>query len=463
MAKYWVKSEMPASSATFAGRRNSAVHATRKPSGWLFLGCTILGAVIWLVSRSSTAPTSPSGPIPATFFGLQMHKPTITDGQPWPTVPFGAGRLWDSGVSWAELNKAQGVYDWQILDKWLIKYHEHGVDDLLYTFGRVPRWASSKPDDSNCAFPEPGSCDPPEDLKTDGTGPNQHWKDFVTALANHNKTGMAAHIRYWELWNEPYNHGQWTGTNAQLLRMARDARSIFLTADPSAVIVSPSSYMKTAKAQDWMEGYLRDGGEESADVIAVHGYVNNGKPGVYPNAAEIVSAVKTLRELMRSEKPIFDTEASWGRASTMGFEGNDEFESGFLAQFYLLQWSAGVSRFYWYAWNNQQFGTLWSPDPSDPTRPGHVHAAAIAYKQIYNWMVGATMNPACSASGDGIWSCGLTRPGSYEALVVWSVNGDKSYAPNARFKKLDDLSGNTSAITGARVNISFRPVLLRNQ
>lgn len=454
---------MPALSTRLVCKGISSVHSKRKVGWWFVLSLGIIGILIWMGLRSSATAPGPNGPIPATFFGLQMHKPMVTDGQPWPTVPFGAGRLWDSGVSWTEVNKSPAVYDWEILDKWLAKYHEHGVDDLLYTFGRVPQWASSKPNDSSCGFRGNGSCDPPNDLKPDGTGPNQHWKDFITAIATHSKSSPGAHIRYWEIWNEPYNEGQWTGTNAQLLRMAHDARSILLAVDPGAVIVSPSSYTRTPKAQEWMENYLHDGGEESADIIAFHGYVNNGKQGVYPNAAEIISAIETLRKMMKGEKPIFDTEASWGRASAMGFEGNDEFESGFLAQFYLLQWSAGVSRFYWYAWNNEQFGTLWSPDSGDPSRPGHLHAAATAYKQIYNWMVGATMNPPCSATGGGIWTCGLTRPGGYEALVIWSASGDKSYAPNARFKKLDDLNGNTSAIIGGKVTIGFKPVLLHNQ
>ena len=442
-------------------------HFKRKVGWWSVIGCGLVGTLIWLALRSSAAAPGPSGAVPASFFGLQMHKPMVLAGQPWPTVPFGAGRLWDGGVSWAEVNKSQGEYDWELLDKWFAKYHEHGVDDLLYTFGHVPRWASSKTNDSGREFRGNGSGEPPNDLKPDGTGPNQHWKDFVSAIAAHNKSSLGAHIRYWEIWNEPYNEPQWGGTNAQLIRMARDARSILLSADPSAVIVSPSSYMKTPKHQHWMEKYLQDGGGESADVIAFHGYVNNGRAGVYPEAAEILSAVETLRRLMKREglesKPIFDTEASWGRASTMGFEGNDEFESGFLAQFYLLHWSAGVSRFYWYAWNNEQFGTLWTPEAGDPSRAGHLHEAATAYKQIYNWMVGATMNAPCSAAGDGVWTCGLTRPGGYEAVAVWSLSGNKSYSSNPRFKKADDLSGSTSSITGGKVNIGFKPLLLHNQ
>ena len=87
-------------------------------------------------------------------------------------------------------------------------------------------------------------------------------------------------------------------------------------------------------------------------------------------AADIIPATDALRQMMQgrelSSKPVFDTEASWGRASTMGFEADEDFEAGFLAQFYILHRSAGIERFYWYAWNNQEFGTLWSPDPADP-------------------------------------------------------------------------------------------------
>ncbi len=442
------------------------IHAPRTAGFWSVLVCCIIAASVWLGLRSSAAAPGPTGPVPPTFFGLQMHKPTAIN-QPWPTIPFGAGRLWDSGVSWSEVNPSKGVYDWDLLDKWLTNYHEHGIDELLYTFGRVPQWASSKPNDSNCAFQGKGQCDPPDDLKPDGTGANQHWKDFVAAIAAHSKNSRGAHIRYWEIWNEPYMEHQWTGTTAQLLRMAEDARSIILGVDPNAVIVSASSAMKTPKEQQWMENYLREGGGKPADVIAFHGYIHTGKPGVYPVAADILPAVAALRKMMdeygQASKPIFDTEASWGRASVMGFEADDDFESGFLAQFYLLQWSAGVSRFYWYAWNNEQFGTLWSPDESEPTRPGHLHQAGATYEQLYNWMIGATMNSPCSATGDGIWTCGLTRPGGYEAVVVWSTSGNKSYAPNPRFKKLRDLNGNSTAISVRQVSIGFKPVLLQSE
>ena len=81
--------------------------------------------------------------IPAAFMGMGMHGGIITR-QPWPSETFGALRLWDSDVSWANANLAPGVYNWTALDKWLAKASLHNVD-TLYTFGRTPAWASSNP------------------------------------------------------------------------------------------------------------------------------------------------------------------------------------------------------------------------------------------------------------------------------------------------------------------------------
>ena len=421
------------------------------------------------VAGGTDADTAPNGPIPATLFGMHMHKPMIEDNEPWPTVPFGAGRLWDTGTYWAEINTGNGKYDWDLLDKWLAKFHEHGIDDLLYTFGRMPQWVSSRPNDSDCAKAGSvkgiGSCGPPNDLKPDGTGTNQHWRDFVTAIATHSKNSRTSHIRYWEIFNEPNQEKQWKGTNAQLIRMAKDAREIILGIDPHALIVTPTGSLKFH--QDVMEEYLHDGGGKNEDIVAVHGYVHNGKPGSYPATADIIPGVQFLHKLMAdrglASLPIFDTETGWGPAANMGFEDDDDFQSGFLSQFYFLHWSQGISRLYWYCWNNGKLGTLWSPDPTNRSGPGRVHKAAGAYEQTYKWMVGATMNQLCSQSGDGIWTCGLTRPGGYEALAVWSTSGTKSYAANAKFKKFRDLDGNTTAITGGKVNIGFKPILLQNQ
>jgi hypothetical protein len=105
---------------------------------------------------------------------------------------------------------------------------------------------------------------------------------------------------------------------------------------------------------------------------------------------------------------------------------------------------------------------LWSPDPSDSAKAGSAHKAALAYEQIYRWMVGARMQPRCTSTS-GVWTCGLKREGGYDGLLVWSATGDQTYAPDGDYKKVRDLSGNTRAIGGKKVNIGFEPILLQNQ
>src|SRR5262249_4600144 len=141
------------------------------------------------------------------FFGMQMEK-AIMLGEPWPVDHFSGTRLWDSGVAWPLLNPAPGVYNWSLLDAWINASQKHGVD-LIYTFGRVPQWASSDPND-NPGFPacanNPGACYPPKDLNLDGSGTDQIFKNFVSAIVKH----ANGRIKYWEIWDEASNPMRWT-------------------------------------------------------------------------------------------------------------------------------------------------------------------------------------------------------------------------------------------------------------
>src|SRR6202043_2962748 len=125
---------------------------------------------------------------------------------------------WITGTSWGDLNPAPSVYDFSNLDVWIATAQAHNAD-IVYTFGETPAWASSSPTTVCGTNGSPnGSCAPPNDLNADGTGSNQHWKDFVTAVV----TRAAGKIKYWEIWNEPTVVGYWQGTNPQMLRLAQD-------------------------------------------------------------------------------------------------------------------------------------------------------------------------------------------------------------------------------------------------
>ena len=407
--------------------------------------------------------------IPPTLFGMEVHiRPQPV---PWPAVPIGSIRLSDNLISWAQINKSDGNYDWRQLDEKLADLKAHDIDDVLYTFRLTPSWASSKPTD-NCArgaasglvglAAMPGECDPPADLNPDGTGADKHWKDFVGAIALHNKnSSKTAHITYWEIWNEPHNDFFWTGTFDQMMRMARDASAVIKSINPDAVILSPSVGLDVGKSVKWITGYLSAGGGDYADIIAFHGYVHSGRLGIYPSATDLVSRLNSFRNILakygQSSKTLWDTEASWGNAKGMGFEDEDS-QAAFLAQFYLLHWSQGIPRLYWYAWNDGLVGTLWVPDPTDPSDPGRLTKAAIAYKQLFNWLRGSTMTERCSQKGS-LWICGLSEADGHTAQIVWASREEENYSPNALPMKMRDLDGNVSTVS-AGIKVNTKPVLL---
>lgn len=403
--------------------------------------------------------------VPATLFDMHMTG-GITGQEPWPVDSFAGMRLWDSDVAWSQLNPGPGVYDWRLLNIWMNHAEQNDVD-ILYAFGRTPTWASSKPNDVDCAN-EPGSCDPPNDLNSDGTGPNLHWKNFVTAIATHS----GGRIHYWEVWDEGPNKGtsgqgtgRWKGTIKQMIRMAQDARTIILSIDPTAVILAPSGDITAQTDLTWFSQYFAAGGGRYADVMSFHGYVQ-GLKGL-PVPENLLTFVQKFRTLLNryklGKKPLWDTEGSWGVSSQSGLKDAD-MQAGFVARFYLMHYMAKVARFYWYEWDNTLAGTLWNPNTGVLLKPG------IAYGTVYtDWMVGRTV-AACSNKGT-VWTCGITGASGYQAQAVWDTskscsNGKCTYSKytvDPVYVQYETVYGQINQITGSTVNIGYLPILLQNQ
>ncbi|HEY1679052.1 MAG TPA: hypothetical protein VGG04_15150 [Candidatus Sulfotelmatobacter sp.] len=388
--------------------------------------------------------------VPATFFGMSAHDGVLF-GTPWPTMAITGMRLWDSHVAWGQLNTAKGVYNWSDLDDWTSKSSSHGTT-LVYTFGWTPGWASSKSSDSSCDMAK-GACDPPSDLNSDGTGSDQHFIDFLTAISKH-----APSITYWEMWNTPHDIKQWTGTYAQLVRMTQDANTYIKKNIKSAQIISPAngqlSYTypnANCTMADRLGSFLAAGGTKYIDIVGLHTY--------YDTVPEhIVGVVQCYQSVMATYKistmPIWSTEGAWGLDSALSGGTN---QAGFLSRLYLLLWSSGVARHYWYDWNDQRTGTL--------EANGKANTAGTAYTQVESWMKGRTMNTLCAETkSSGIWTCGFSGSGGYAAQAVWHPGSNKSYTAPTKYKNYLDLSGTKHTIkSGATVTVGVEPILLQNQ
>jgi len=167
--------------------------------------------------------------------------------------------------------------------------------EVMFTFGKVPSFYSSNTGSGLCSPNPDGSCFPPTDLASDGTGLNKHWRLFVTALAQHVSglsTSTYAIPGYFETWNEANSTGMWQGANAQLVRLMDDAACILKgTGTITALSVSCSSasgflvkgVLTSAKVLQpcvstpsavtfWNSYYGTAGATDNADIIGVHTY-----------------------------------------------------------------------------------------------------------------------------------------------------------------------------------------------
>jgi hypothetical protein len=471
------------------------------------------GAPCALQAPSSSSPTATLGLVqPATtnaFMDLHVGNPTLlTNGS--VSVPYGSLRLWDTGTGWAQINSSPGVYDFSANLDGFVSAAPSGVD-LLYNLARTPNWASSNPGDSSCAyntndFPNGGGngqCWAPKDLNNDGSGTDQDWINWVTAVAQRNAGQYGNKIKYFEIWNEWNIPKFWQGTPAQLARMEQDARcivggpplgftckengSVFpsgMGINAAAKIVTPSPVGAFQNDLNSVATNLSDffgtkvggiGGGTFSDVIGFHGYVGTtASSGVCPSPEDVNTVVDDLNNTVLSFpteaalKPWFNTEGGWSKASEEGFT-DPHRQAAFLARYFLLQRSLGVDRVYWYRWDatNTYGGALW-------TSSGGPTEAASAWSEVNHWIIGKTLISACTANtpggGSTVWSCGLTS-GAWKGLAVWDAGQDctttscptSSFTvPAGGYTEYLDLAGNKNTVSGGTVPVGAKPILLEN-
>jgi hypothetical protein len=392
-----------------------------------------------IVANISTSVAGYNGPIPSTLFGLHY-----INAASWPAIYFGAqGKM--PGTTWPTLEAASGQFNWTRLDLLVASAKAHGIG-VMYSSAGAPQWAVAN---SSTCTPDPFSGLP---TCTGNVVNLADWDAFVTALV----TRYRGQIQIYELWNEPQN--SFSGTVPQMVALTQHEHDIIRTLDPSATILSPSI---VSWGYQYMDSYFAAGGTLDVDGIAFHSY-----PDPTNDIPETItgSLISTLRTVMTkyglANKPMWDTEGSWGYASA-GAITDPTLRAAFVARHYLLHWSMGISRFYWYCWDDPNIGTLSTPGAA-PSQP------AIAYQQVYAWMHGAVLAQPCSDNGasspyHAIYSCELTRSGGSAMLAVWNTEGDSTYTAPTQYLHYRDLSGNVSSVpSNHQVTIGVKPILLEN-
>ena len=373
------------------------------------------------------------GPVPKQYFGLTVQDFREVE----PVVLFGTVRTWDAfdggwnhtpGLDWAHIETRRGVYDFGAVDRYLDWAEKHHAE-VIYTFGRTPQWASAMPD--RMSADGVGECGAPARMKD--------WDDFVLALATH----VHGRVSAWELWNEPNDPASYCGDVATMVRMARDARTILKRVDAHAQVLSPGVVSDGGPA--WLASFLNAGGREAIDVVAFHGYWSG-------TAEDVIGVVARYKELAQG-KPLWDTEASWaGRNGGRGGLTHADEQAAFVAKYEVLQWSLGVERFVWYAYDGQEiWGRLWSRE-KELLQDGH------AYEEAYEWMVGATLEEPCREDEQGTWRCPF-RYARGRRMMIWNSTRELTVTADPWFRQVKFLDG-LSRTSFNQEKIGNMPILL---
>jgi len=459
---------------------------------------TATQALALTVNSSTGGGNSP----PATFFGFSWN---YTAGGTWPTVSYGMQRFWDSpGTQWPDINTASGVFDFTLLDSDLALAYSKGTMEGLYTLARTPTWASSDPTDTSCGYTTglgggDGECDPPNDLDSDGSGTNAIWKAWITAIATHvNSSGYTAthaHIKYWEIWNEPDTTHFWVGSIAQLARLTEDANCIITgrgvihengngtatpctatAIDPTAQIVMSSAHAK-GSALDYGQNELYCNNSPSGlqlpcpnppnaiatavDIINFHMKPGNetGKNCPAPTLCTPESALQWYFSNIRSilqpaelAKPLWNGEAQYSSTGFINAYADPDMAASFMPRFYLLNWTLGLNGMAWY----------YAAASAEPVE------AQTSYQQTYNWLVDASLVTPCAASGT-VWSCTI-QTGGTQHLIMWDTsqscsNGSCTTANQKVASQWTQYQDMTTAstpinISGNIVPVGIKPVVL---
>jgi hypothetical protein len=408
------------------------VSAFAKVSGLAAL--MLAGALLWAICTSGDTTVTLAGnpaPVPATLFSLNILFHPLTK-VPWPAAPFVGWRM--SHVNWPDLEPQKGNWYFTLLDRYVDWGQQHHVQ-ILMALTYTPQWASSTPDAKTDS--QPGISGVPRDM--------EDWRNFVRTVG----TRYKGRIQQYEIWNEPNRPQSWAGDVDTMIAMTRDASSILKEIDPANMIVAPAP--EEEKGLPWLNEFLRKGGGQYVDVISYHFYVGPNPPEA--QAALIHKVRRAMDEYHVSDKQLWDTEAGWHDPRPFP---SDELAAAYVARSFILHWAAGVSRLYWYAWDNHAWTSLELTEKDNTT----LRPAGKAYGAIESWLTGTVVNN-CIGSSQGTWVCELHRNGTAQH-IVWNTSGNRSFPIPSDWQssQVISLAGDAGETQGSSAVIGVQPVLI---
>ena len=374
------------------------------------------------------------GTIPASLFG--MHAPP--DSGYVPSVKYGYLRLWDSAVSWADLQPASGTYNWTKLDDALRFAQKAGVS-VMYVLGRTPQWARPDSQKDDVAAP-------PADASTAGA--------FISALCQHVKSAGLPAITSYEAWNEGNLKSYWTGTPEQLAAVTKSVYDAVKGCEPSSQVLAASGAMRLANpVKTAYVPYLQALGKLGwpIDGYTVHDYPD-GQSGPNERVTLLATFKGALSNAGAPVKAVYDTELNYGLAGpspTPGRQITGDEAMGAISRAYIDSVRYGVDSTFWYLWTGGDYGLLGI----------QLHSATTdtkdAYNTTYSWLVGSRVQ-RCQDFGS-VSACQFSGGGSNFTLL-WTSSGTAKVSTAGLGTQVCTLHNACTPISGNSIQVGIAPV-----
>jgi len=375
-------------------------------------------------------------PVSSSLFGL--HAPPDTGSA--PTVPYGYLRLWDSAVSWADLNPKKGVYNWTKLQEALASPIAQGRE-VMYVLGNTPAWAgdgspNSAPKDMNDVY------------------------DFVKALCGQG----GGRIATYEAWNEGNLQTFWKGTQEELAQLTKQVRRA-LTDCPSGgnvVAASTGTRAEGAFVNNYTE-YLKELAKLSwpIDGYSVHSY-----PSATGGPTERLDGVTQFKTMLAVNgapvKPIYDSEVNYGLAG-LGqnhIDVDPQTSGAFISRTFIDSVRYGIDYVFWFLWTPAYYNKLGVQ--LNPSTGVENKAWAVTY----DWLVGSRMQRCSDASPASdtsiiVTECQVTKGDGKLMTLAWTNGKTAVIDTTGLGTVVQDLTGAEVSIVNNSVTVGPKPIAIR--
>lgn len=353
---------------------------------------------------------------------------------PSPTVTTQALRLWDSGVSWAQMEPVKGVIDYSKLDAAIARATQLHAK-VVYVLGNTPAWANGG--------------------KAGNVPPTDHRDaaKFIGSLCSKYQGSIAEY----EVWNEGNIVEFWAGTPQQLADLTKAVKEEVTSCFPAAKVIASSAGARAeggfaTRYQPYLTA-LREGGWP-VDAFAVHSY-----PKASGGPMDRVGIIKQWKAMLAGagapDLPLYDSELNYGLAG-LGqprVPVDDLTGAAWIAQSFIQSVQFGIDGVDWFLWTGD------APyDKVGIQLNSKTGLQVRAWNTVAGWLDGARMQRC--AQQDNVQACQITRANGTNATLVWTISGTAPVTVTGLGTQACPLLLSCQPITKNELQIGDQPVMI---